>query len=43
MAPVPDSISRVFHFLLVTVKGTRVTVAPTDSLGRTFDVQHYDL
>jgi calcineurin-like phosphoesterase family protein/purple acid phosphatase-like protein len=43
MASVPDSISWVFHFLLVTVKGTRVTVAPTDSLGRTFDVQHYDL
>jgi hypothetical protein len=42
-APVPDSITRVFHFLLVTVQGTHVTVVPTDELGRTFDVQTYDL
>jgi hypothetical protein len=41
-APVPDSITRVFHFLLVTVQGTHVTVVPTDELGRTFDVQTYD-
>ena len=41
-ALVPDSITRVFHFLLVTVQGTRVTVAPTDELGRTFDVRTYD-
>jgi hypothetical protein len=40
-APVPDSITRVFHFLLVTVQGTRVTVTPTDELGRTFDVRTY--
>jgi chitodextrinase len=40
-APVPTSASRVFHFLKVTVSGTTVTVAPTDSLGRTFDVQTY--
>jgi hypothetical protein len=32
----------VYHFLLVTVDGTQVTVTPTDELGRTFDVQTYD-
>jgi hypothetical protein len=37
----PTARSQVFHFLLVTVNGTSVTVAPTDSLGRTFDVQTY--
>jgi chitodextrinase len=31
----------VFHFLLVTVDGSTVTVTPTDELGRTFDVQTY--
>jgi calcineurin-like phosphoesterase family protein/purple acid phosphatase-like protein len=41
-AAVPDSITRVFHFLLVTVQGTHVTVVPTDELGRTFDVRAYD-
>ncbi|HEX6678383.1 MAG TPA: metallophosphoesterase family protein [Actinomycetes bacterium] len=41
-APLPDATSRVFHFLLVTVAGTHVTVAPTDELGRTFDVRTYD-
>jgi len=35
----PTSASQVFHFLLVTVSGTTVTVAPTDEMGRTFDVQ----
>jgi Purple acid Phosphatase, N-terminal domain/Calcineurin-like phosphoesterase len=38
----PTSIDQVFHFLLVTVEGTTVTVAPTDADGRTFDVQTYD-
>jgi hypothetical protein len=38
----PTSIDQVFHFLLVTVDGTTVTVAPTDSDGDTFDVQTYD-
>ena len=38
----PTSIDQVFHFLLVTVHGTTVTVAPTDSDGDTFDVQTYD-
>ncbi len=40
-APPPDSAARVFHFLKVTVSGSQVTVAPTDELGRTFDVQTY--
>ena len=35
------SASQVFHFIKVTVSGTTVTVAPTDELGRTFDVQTY--
>lgn len=38
----PTSIDQVFHFLKVSVDGGRVTVAPTDALGRTFDVQTYD-
>jgi hypothetical protein len=38
----PNVKSRVFHFLLVTVDGTQVTVTPTDELGRIFDVQTYD-
>ena len=38
----PTSIDQVFHFLKVSVDGSRVTVAPTDSQGRTFDVQTYD-
>ena len=40
-APVPSSRAKVFHFLLVTVNGNQVTVAPTNSLGQTFDVQTY--
>ena len=40
-ATAPDSIDRVFHFLLVRVHGRSVTIAPTDSTGRTFDVQRY--
>jgi hypothetical protein len=40
-APAPTTIDRVFHFLLVTVDGSRVTVTPTDELGRTFDVQTF--
>ena len=38
----PTSIDQVFHFLKVTVNGSTVTVAPTDSTGRTFDVRTYD-
>jgi hypothetical protein len=41
-APVPTGDAQVFHFLKVTVNGSRVTVEPTDSTGRTFDVQTYD-
>jgi hypothetical protein len=41
-APRPTSKAQVHHFLHVTVDGTRVTVAPTDSTGRAFDVQTYD-
>lgn len=40
-APKPTSASQVYHFLLVTVNGATVTVAPTDETGRTFDVQSY--
>jgi hypothetical protein len=38
----PDATTRVFHFLLVRVNGTQVTVTPTDELGRTFDAQTYN-
>jgi Calcineurin-like phosphoesterase/Purple acid Phosphatase, N-terminal domain len=38
----PTSIDQVFHFLKVSVDGAKVTVAPTDSQGRTFDVRTYD-
>lgn len=41
-APAPTAKSQVFHFLKVTVAGSSVTVAPTDSLGNTFDVKTYD-
>jgi hypothetical protein len=41
-ASAPTSATQFFHFLKVTVSGTTVTVAPTDELGRTFDVQNYD-
>jgi hypothetical protein len=41
-APVPTSITQVYHYLLVSVNGLQVTVAPTDELGRTFDVQTYN-
>jgi uncharacterized repeat protein (TIGR01451 family) len=40
-APVPTSKAEVFHFLKVSVNGTQVTVTPTDSMGRTFDVATY--
>jgi chitodextrinase len=40
-APAPASNANVFHFLLVSVNGNQVTVTPTDSTGRTFDVQTY--
>jgi hypothetical protein len=37
----PTSISQVFHFLLVTVNGSQVTVTPTNAAGQTFDVKSY--
>jgi hypothetical protein len=37
----PSSASHVYHFLLVTVHKKSVTVTPTDSTGRTFDVHKY--
>jgi hypothetical protein len=40
-AVAPTSQSQVFHFLLVHVDGQGVTVTPTDSTGRTFDVTSY--
>jgi chitodextrinase len=40
-APAPASNAEVFGFVKVTVNGQQVTVAPTDELGRTFDVQTY--
>jgi hypothetical protein len=40
-APKPASATQVFHFLLVTVNGSTVTVTPTDEMGRTFDTQTY--
>ena len=40
-APRPTTIDRVFHFLLITVNGSQVTVTPTDELGRAFDARTY--
>lgn len=40
-APKPASRASFFSFLMVAVNGNRVTVTPTDSTGRTFDVQTY--
>lgn len=41
-APTPASKDEVFHFLLVSVSGTSVTVTPVNSLGQTFDQVTYD-
>ena len=41
-APKPLSDAQVYHFLKITVNGSNVTVAPTDSRGQTFDVQTYN-
>ena len=41
-APMPTSRSQILHFLKVTVAGSSVTVTPTDSTGRTFDVKTYN-
>lgn len=37
----PDNPLSVFHYLLVTVDGDSITVAPTDAGGVTFDVQTF--
>jgi hypothetical protein len=41
-APVPTATDQIFHFLLVDVDGTRVTVTPTDEHGTSFDRVRYD-
>jgi hypothetical protein len=38
----PTSPAQVFSYLLVTVDGDQVTVAPVNSLGQSFDVVTYD-
>jgi hypothetical protein len=38
----PTSPDEVYHFLLVRVDGSTVTVTPTDEMGRTFDQKTYD-
>jgi hypothetical protein len=40
-APPPTNAGQIYHFLRVTVSGTSVTVAPTDSTGTVFDSQTY--
>jgi uncharacterized repeat protein (TIGR01451 family) len=40
---VPTSKEEVWHFLLVTVEGTSVTVTPMNELGQAFDVQTYEV
>jgi fibronectin type 3 domain-containing protein len=40
-APAGLSADHVFGFGKVTINGQQVTVAPTDEMGRTFDVQTY--
>ncbi|MEV3858788.1 metallophosphoesterase family protein [Streptomyces sp. NPDC050095] len=42
-ATVPTDDAQVYHFLKVTVSGAAVTVAPTNSLGQTFDVRTHPL
>ncbi|HEU5356644.1 MAG TPA: metallophosphoesterase family protein [Actinocrinis sp.] len=39
----PTSDAHVYHFLSVTVNGSVVSVAPTDSTGAVFDPYSYDL
>lgn len=42
-ATAPSSDAHVYHFLRVTVNGTVVSVAPTDSTGAVFDPYSYNL
>jgi hypothetical protein len=37
----PTATDQVYHFLLVTVNGSTVTVTPTNAAGQRFDVQTY--
>ena len=39
----PTSDSQVYHYLKVTVNGSRATVTPIDSNGTAFDAQTYEL
>lgn len=41
-AQAPRDINQVYHYLLVTVNGTQVTVTPINALGKTFDVATYN-
>jgi uncharacterized repeat protein (TIGR01451 family) len=41
-APTPTAKDEVFHFLNVSVDGTRVTVTPINSLGQAFDQVMYE-
>jgi len=42
-AAVPGDIRAVYHFLLITVDGARVTITPINELGDKFDEQVYNL
>jgi len=42
-APLPTAIGQVFHYLLVTVNGSTVTVRGEDSTGQPFDEVAYQL
>ncbi len=42
-ASIPTAIGQVFHFLLITVNGTQVTITPINELGQKFDEQVYNL
>ncbi len=41
-AAAPTSAAQVYHYLLVSINGTNVTVTPVNSLGNQFDVQSYN-
>ena len=42
-APAPTSNAEVFGFVKVTVNNRQVTVTPTSSTGRTYDIQTYNV
>lgn len=39
----PNDLQKVFHYLVVAVNGTQVTVTPVNALGQTFDNVTYSL